>query len=82
VSDFKDAMNDMKETARYREQMNIARDQNIMKQSEIKSKMEIEKERLRTQQSIANTNLEIARENKNKYDVKANKEENNKKKNK
>ena len=82
VSDFKDAMNDMKETARYREQMNLARDQNIMKQSEAKSKMDIERERLRTQQSIANTNLEIARENKNKYDVKANKEENNKKKNK
>lgn len=82
VSDFKDAMNDMKETARYREQMNMKRDENIMKQSEAKSKMDIERERLRTQQSIANTNLEIARENKNKYDVKADSEENKKKKNK
>jgi len=80
ISDFKDAMDDMKETARYREQMNMKRDENIMKQSEIKSKMDIERERLRTQQSVANTNLEIARENKNKYDVQAKKENNKKNK--
>jgi hypothetical protein len=79
-SDFKDAMSDMKETARYREQMDVRRNENVMKQAETKAKMDVEKERLRTQQSVANTNLEIARENKNKYDVQAKKEENKKKK--
>ena len=79
-SDFKDAMADIKETARYREQMNARRNENVMKQAETKAKMDIEREKLRTQQSVANTNLEIARENKNKYDVQAKKEENKKKK--
>ncbi len=79
-SDFKDAMADMKETARYREQMDVKRNENVMKQAETKAKMDVEKAKLRTQQSVANTNLEIARENKNKYDVQAKKEENKKKK--
>jgi hypothetical protein len=79
-SDFRDAMADMKETARYREQMDARRNENVMKQAETKAKMDIEREKLRTQQSVANTNLEIARENKNKYDVQAKKEENKKKK--
>lgn len=79
-SDFKDAMADIKETARYREQMDARRNENVMKQAETKAKMDIEREKLRTQQSVANTNLEIARENKNKYDVQAKKEENKKKK--
>ena len=34
-----------------------------------KSKMQIDREKLNTQRQIAATNLEIARENKNKYDV-------------
>ena len=33
------------------------------------SKMDIEREKLASQREIANTQLEIARENKNKYDV-------------
>ena len=71
ISDFKDAMNDMKETARYREQMDLNRTKSVIEQQQNKSKMDIERERLRTQQSVANTQLQIARENKNKYDVQA-----------
>ena len=81
VSDFKDAMDDMKETARYREQMDARRSKTIIEQQQNKAKMDIERERLRTQQSVANTQLQIARENKNKYDVQS-KKENKKKKNK
>lgn len=73
VSDFKDAMDDIKETSRYREQMNMKREENVMKQGQNREKMQIERERLSTQKSIAQTNLEIARENKNKYDVKSDK---------
>jgi len=72
-SDFKDAMQDMKETSRYREQMDMKREENVMKQSQSQEKMQIERERLNTQKSVAQTNLEIARENKNKYDTKSEK---------
>ena len=44
--------------------------------------MQIEQERLSTQREIANTNLEIARENKNKYDVNSNSKKDDKKKKK
>ena len=64
-SDFKDSMKDMQETSRYREQMNMKREENTMKQGQSQEKMQIERERLNTQKSIAQTNLEIARENKN-----------------
>ncbi len=80
VSDFKDAMSDMKETARYREQMDLNRTKSVIEQQQNKSKMDIERERLRTQQSVANTQLQIARENKNKYDVQSKKETKSKKK--
>jgi len=79
VSDYADAMKDMKETSQYREQMDMKREENVMKQSNDRSKIEVEKERLKTQQSVANTNLEIARENKNKYDVQSKKEKSKKK---
>ena len=72
-SDFKDAMQDMKETSRYREQMDMKREENVMKQGQNQEKMQIERERLNTQKSVAQTNLEIARENKNKYDTKSEK---------
>ncbi len=80
VSDFKDAMGDIKETARYREQMEATRSKTVIEQQQNKSKMDIERERLRTQQSVANTQLQIARENKNKYDVQSKKDTNKKKK--
>jgi hypothetical protein len=73
-SDFTDAMKEIKETSRYREQMDMKREENVIKQSESQSKMQVERERLSTQRSIAQTNLEIARENKNKYDVKPKKD--------
>tara|TARA_R110001632_G_scaffold210404_1_gene335475 strand:- start:2943 stop:5705 length:2763 start_codon:yes stop_codon:yes gene_type:complete len=78
VSDFQDAMNDMKQTSQYREQMNFKKDQAVMKNSHDNEKLKIERDKLSTQREIANKNLEIARENKNKYDV----ESKNKKKNK
>jgi len=73
-SDFKDSMKDMQETSRYREQMNMKREENTMKQGQSQEKIQIERERLNTQKSVAQTNLEIARENKNKYDSKPKKD--------
>ena len=72
-SDYMDAMQDIRETTKYREQMDMKREQNAMNNSMGQQKMQIERERLQTQKDIANKNLEIARTNKNKYDVQSEK---------
>ena len=69
-SDFRDAMQDMEKREQYREQMDFKRDESIRRDSMSRAKMDIDREKLQTQRDIAATNLEIARENKNKYDVK------------
>ena len=77
-SDFKDAMQDIRKRDEYREQMNFKKEQASVDNSNVKSKMNLEREKLNTQREIANKNLAIARENKNKYDVKAPKKDNKK----
>ena len=74
-SDFKDAMQDIRKRDEYREQMNFKREQAAVQNSNDESKMSIEKDRLLTQREIANKNLEIARENKNRYDTPGKKSE-------
>ena len=75
VSDFQDALKDIRETDRYREQMNIKRESEINKGAMHQDKMGIERERLQTQREIAEKQLQVARENKNKYDVSKKKNE-------
>jgi hypothetical protein len=70
VSDYQDALKDIKLDSDKREEMNFKREQASMKNSHDKSKLEIEREKLAAQMDVANKNLEIARVNKNKYDVK------------
>ena len=72
VSDFQDSMNDIRERDQYREQMNLKREQAATDNANNQSKLEIEREKLSNQRQIADTNLQIARENKNQYDVKSN----------
>jgi hypothetical protein len=67
--DFKDAMQDIRKRDEYREQMNFKREESAQRNATDQAKMGIEREKLATQRDIANKNLEIARENKNKYDV-------------
>ena len=43
------------------------------------SRLNVEREKIAAQKSIAQTKLDIARENKNKYDVKSSKENKDKK---
>lgn len=69
MSDYRDAMKDIKESTQYQEQMNFKREQSAMNNSMTQKKLDVERDRLATQRDVANTNLEIARENKNKYDV-------------
>jgi len=69
-SDFRDAMKDIRGRDQYREQMNFKREQAAVKNNATSQKLDLDREKLDTQRDIANKNLQIARENKNKYDVK------------
>ena len=71
MSDYRDVMKDIKESTQYQEQMNLKREQSAMTNSMTQKKLDVERDRLATQRDIANTQLEIARENKNKYDFKS-----------
>jgi len=70
MSDYQDAMKQVKEDARYREDISFKKEQAAIKNSMGKSKLDIDREKLATERDIANKQLEIARVNKNKYDVK------------
>lgn len=73
VSDYQDAMKDIRADRKDREKMDFQREQASVKNSNEQAKLQIERERLSTQREVANKQLEIARENKNKYDVKPSK---------
>lgn len=70
-SDYQDALKDIQQTSQYREQMTMKREQNAQKNAQAQAKLQIDREKLATQRDIANKNLQIARENKNKYDEKS-----------
>ena len=70
-SDYQDALKDIQQTSQYREQMTMKREQNAQKNAQAQAKIQIDREKLATQRDIANKNLQIARENKNKYDEKS-----------
>ena len=74
-SDFTDAMKDMRQRDEYREQMNFKKEQASSDNANKRAKMDIDREKLNTQREIADKNLQIARENKNKYDVKPKKKD-------
>jgi hypothetical protein len=69
ISDYQDALKDIRDTDRYREQMNVKREDRMVKTSMHKDNIALKREELRTKKEIADKQLEIARENKNKYDV-------------
>ena len=70
VNDYQDALKDIQETTKYREQMNIKREEMMTKSSMESQKLQVERERIAAQTQIANTQLDIAKQNKNKYDQK------------
>ena len=67
-SDYQDAMKDIRQQTQYREQMNLQRQQNTNKTMMENSRLEVERQKIASQNQIADTKLQIARENKNKYD--------------
>ena len=75
VSDFQDSMKEMRKSNERREDMNFKREQAAVKNSFSNDKLKLDRERLATQKEVADKKLQIARENKNKYDVKSSKSE-------
>jgi hypothetical protein len=69
-SDYLDAMANIQKQQDYQQTMNFKREQEVNKNAQVSEKHNIEREKLQAQQQIADKQLQIARENKNKYDVK------------
>jgi hypothetical protein len=67
-SDYLDALDKIKDEQRYQDTMNIKRESELTRKEQGAQKLNIEREKLQAQKEIANTQLQIAKENKNKYD--------------
>jgi hypothetical protein len=67
-SDYLDALDKINEDERYQSEMNLKREMHYVEKQQTDEKLNVEREKIRAQQSIANKQLEIAKENKNKYD--------------
>jgi uncharacterized protein YbcI len=68
VSDYQDALETIRGDQRYQDQMNLKRESEMNKKMQIDQKLNIDREKLQTQKQIADKQLQIAKENKNKYD--------------
>ena len=69
-SDYIDAMKDIKDSEQFQDQMNLQREKETNRMNNDSQKNQIEREKIQAQKEIANKQLEIARENKNKFDEK------------
>jgi hypothetical protein len=70
MSDYRDAMKDIRETEQYQEQTGLQREKETNRMTIENQKNQMEREKIQAQKQIADTQLQIAQENKNKYDVK------------
>ena len=68
MSDYRDAMREIRETDQYKEQTDLQREKEANRNIQQAKKNDIEREKLQVQREIADKQLQIARENKNKYD--------------
>lgn len=80
-SDYLDALDRIQESENYQATMNLSREKESNRMMQNREKLAIENKKINTQKEIAQTQLQIAQENKNKYDrVKKSEEKNTKKK--
>jgi hypothetical protein len=78
-SDFQDTMEQLRKSEEYQEQTQLKRDAESNKVSQHQDKMDLEKEKLDVAREKNRTDLMIARTNKNKYDFKGGQNKDNKK---
>jgi hypothetical protein len=71
ISDYRDAMSEIKQSEQYQQQTDLQRQKNNDKVMIDREKNVIEREKIAAQQNIADKQLEIARINKNKFDFKS-----------
>jgi hypothetical protein len=69
ISDYQDEMENIRKDRKDREQMNMQKEQARIQNSNMQAKLQIDREKLATQREVADKKLQVARENKNKYDV-------------
>jgi len=74
-SDYKDAMREIRETEQYEQQTALQREKETNRKITEAEKLNIERERLQVEREKNNTQLQIARENRNQYDAKAQEKE-------
>jgi hypothetical protein len=68
MSDYQDAMKDIRETEQYQDQTNLQRDKDSNRMTIDREKNNIEREKIQAQKEIADKQLQIAMVNKNKFD--------------
>ena len=70
MSDYADAMKEIRATDQYQEQTNLQRDKDSNRMTIDRDKNNIEREKIQAQRDIAEKQLQIAQVNKNKFDQK------------
>ena len=68
-SDYMDAMKEMRATEEYQDQTNLQREKETNRMNADAQKNQIEREKIAAQKEIANKQLQIAQENKNRFDT-------------
>ena len=71
MSDYADAMKDIRATEQYQEQTNLQREKDSNRMTVDREKNNIEREKIQAQRDIAEKQLQIAQVNKNKFDQKS-----------
>jgi hypothetical protein len=77
-SDYVDAMREIRQTQEYQDQTSLQREKEVNRMNIDSQKNQIEREKLQTQKEIADKQLQIAKENKNKFDSKSKSDKNKK----
>jgi len=72
-SDFQDSMAQMKQSEQYQDQMQLQREKESNNITSDANKNQIEREKIQAQLQMKDTDLQIARENKNRFDNKSSK---------
>ena len=76
MSDYEDSMKEIRQSEQYQQQTDLQREKQTNENIRGNQKIEIEREKLQVQKDIADKQLQIAKENKNKYDLKTNNKNN------
>jgi hypothetical protein len=79
-SDFADQMETMRKTNEYQETIGFDREKEVNKNNQFSQKMNLEREKMDHQTNIKQMDMDIAQENKNRFDVAPKKPSQNKKK--